>query len=118
VGELDGLDDRLVEWAAALLREARAPVVITRTRSSHRFQRSLYARAQLGGNPFPVAPPGRSAHQVGLAWDMVGPLPELRRLGALWRRWGGVWGGAVDPIHFEGTARLLNSAPGTGHRTK
>lgn len=118
MGELDGLDARLVEWGELLLRQARAPVVVTRVRSSHRFQRSLYARAQLGGNPFPVAPPGYSAHQYGLAWDMVGPLPELRRLGQLWRSWGGLWGGARDPIHFEGSARMLNSEPGQGHRTK
>lgn len=97
----DGLDIRLVEWGRRLLGEARAPVTLTRGFSSHRFQARLYARALAGGNAFPVAPPGYSAHERGLAIDLWGPLPELRRLGALWRSWGGLWGGEVDPIHFE-----------------
>ena len=113
---LEGADPRLVEWGERLLGEARAPVTVTSVRRSHRFQQSLYARAQLGGNPFPVAPPGYSAHQVGLAFDVWGPLPELRRLGALWRSWGGVWGGSVDPIHFELGPRMARQTPGGARR--
>ncbi len=98
---LYGADDRLVEWGTRLLGEARAPLVVTSVRRSAAFQRHLYARYLAGANPFPVAPPGFSAHEYGLAFDVVGPLAELRRLGALWRSWGGRWGGGVDPIHFE-----------------
>lgn len=111
---IDGLDLRLVDWAELLLGQARAPVTITRTTSSHRFQRSLYARALAGGSPFPVAPPGYSAHQLGLAFDLVGPLPELRRLGKLWRSWGGRWGGDVDPIHFELGPGMARRSRGRG----
>lgn len=61
-------------------------------------QTRLYAnRAR---NPFPVAPPGRSKHNYGLAWDMTGPPAQLREAGAIWRSWGGRWFEA-DPIHFE-----------------
>jgi len=109
---LDGLEPWLVEWGTRLLGEARAPLTITSVRRSRAFQRRLYQRYLEGYNPFPVAPPGYSAHEHGLAWDMVGPLPELRRLGALWRSWGGVWGGSVDPIHFEGGPRMASRGGG------
>lgn len=105
---LDGLDPRLVEWGERLLGEARASLTITSVRRSRARQARLYRAYLAGRNPFPVAPPGKSAHEHGLAWDMVGPLSELRRLGRIWRRWGGKWGGAADPIHFEGTSALLN----------
>lgn len=47
-------------------------------------------------------------HERGLAWDMVTDPAELRRLGLIWRSWGGLWGSDQDPIHFEGTERLRN----------
>lgn len=51
---------------------------------------------------YPVAPPGRSAHGRGLAWDMVGPADQLEAAGRLWESLGGTWGGRFnDPIHFE-----------------
>jgi len=55
-------------------------------------------------NPYPVAPPGRSWHQYGRAWDMVGPPDDLAAAGALWESIGGTWGGRfghADPIHFQ-----------------
>lgn len=51
-------------------------------------------------NPFPVAYPGTSYHQYGRAFDVVAPIETLRRLGAIWRSWGGRWG-EHDVIHFE-----------------
>lgn len=51
-------------------------------------------------NPYPVAPPGRSLHEYGLAWDMVGPSALLRQAGRVWNSWGGHWSPA-DEIHFE-----------------
>lgn len=107
---MDGLDSRLAPWAFALLGRARAPYTITSVRRSDAQQRRLYERyLRVGG--LPAAPPGRSAHQFGLAWDMVAPDAELRRLGALWRRWGGVWGGERDPVHFEAGSRMLSRQP-------
>lgn len=54
-------------------------------------------------NPYPVAPPGTSKHERGLAWDMVGPKEQLEQAGRVWESWGGRWGGRRynDPIHFE-----------------
>jgi len=54
-------------------------------------------------NPFPVAPPGQSMHERGLAWDMTGPLDRLQEAGRVWRSWGGRWAES-DPIHFEARA--------------
>lgn len=51
-------------------------------------------------NPYPVAPPGASKHELGLAWDMVGPPEQLAQAGAIWNSWGGHWS-PVDAIHFE-----------------
>lgn len=61
-------------------------------------QARLYANRSR--NPYPVAPPGRSKHNHGLAWDMTGPPEMLRRAGEIWRAWGGRWFDS-DPIHFE-----------------
>ena len=53
-------------------------------------------------NPYPVAPPGTSKHEHGLAWDMVGPPEQLEQAGRVWESWGGRWGGRFgDSIHFE-----------------
>lgn len=51
-------------------------------------------------NPYPVAPPGQSLHEYGLAWDMVGPIEALRAAGRVWNSWGGHWS-ERDSIHFE-----------------
>ena len=73
---------------------------------SYSEQASLYRAYLAGNNPFPVAAPGRSAHQRGLAVDMDRPGhdpysdPALLLLGRFWREAGGTWGES-DPIHFE-----------------
>lgn len=51
-------------------------------------------------NPYPVAPPGRSYHEYGRAWDMVGPRAVLEWAGRVWRSWGGTWSPS-DRIHFQ-----------------
>jgi hypothetical protein len=61
-------------------------------------QAQLYARR--ARNPYPVAPPGKSKHNYGLAWDMTGDRAALKHAGAIWRSWGGGWWES-DPIHFE-----------------
>jgi hypothetical protein len=72
------------------------------------MQRKLYRRFLNGVHPFPVLPPGRSMHEKGLAIDVWGPDEELSRLGAIWRKAGGVWGGQGDPIHFEAGRAMLS----------
>jgi len=73
-------------------------VRITSVRRSRTQQLALWHNRH--NNPYPVAPPGRSMHEHGLAWDMVGPPAVLEAAGRLWRSWGGGWSPA-DPIHFE-----------------
>lgn len=71
-------------------------------RRSRAQQSLLYRRYLSGRATFPAAPPGRSKHEYGLAWDMVTePYSALYTLGAWWRQLGGTWGGERDPIHFE-----------------
>ncbi len=76
---------------------------VTSTRRSRRQQAFLYRRFLAGQSMFPVAPPGRSAHEYGLAFDLVTtPFSALAELGRLWESWGGSWGGKIgDAIHFE-----------------
>lgn len=81
---------------------------VTSTRRSYAEQTRLYRRYLAGGNPYPVAPPGTSAHEFGAAFDLaINSAPsqldsDLADLGQVWTSWGGVWGGEFnDPIHFE-----------------
>ena len=103
VPELQPFCRELVRVAGANRLEPR----ITSTRRSLQEQRDLYARFLRGANPFPVAAPGTSAHETGEAFDLlVTPVDYLRPLGDLWISWGGEWGGARDPVHFQ-----LSGAP-------
>lgn len=110
--ELNGLVPEFIPWANALLDQARVPVRVTSARRYHVRQAMLHRRQASGHceGCFGVAPVFKSAHEYGWAWDMIAPLPELERLGRIWQRWGGLWGGAVDPIHFEGTRKLLGAS--------
>ena len=82
-------------------------LVVTSARRSIAKQSQLYNDYIRGLSAIPAAPPGRSLHQHGLAWDMArigkDPLgdPLLAWLGAVWSSWGGQWGGARDPVHFQ-----------------
>lgn len=71
---------------------------VTSTFRSVAQQAALYERYRLGRHPYPVAPPGRSQHNYGLAIDMV--TADNPRLGAVWNLYGRRWGGGHDPIHF------------------
>ena len=67
-------------------------------RRSKAKQAALYAAS--GQSPYPVAAPGRSQHQYGLAVDLsTTPKTALPTLGSLWMRMGGNWS-AADPPHF------------------
>src|SRR5258708_13284183 len=55
-----------------------------------------------GGGSFPAGPRGLSAHEYGIAFDMTAtPFESLADIGATWQDWGGSWGGAADPVHFQ-----------------
>ncbi len=69
---------------------------------SHTEQARLYRAYISGRHPFPVAPPGYSAHEYGEAFDyVVTPSEYQADVGATWVEWGGEWGGRADVVHFE-----------------
>lgn len=94
---MNGLQPWLRPYAEYLVRHLAPHVTITSVYRSYTRQLELWNnRAR---NPYPVAPPGCSQHNLGLAWDMTGPPEVLRWAGAVWKSWGGNWLES-DPIHF------------------
>jgi hypothetical protein len=97
------------EWFFGAAHDAWPDLVVTSARRSHVEQMQLYESYRRGNSRgvYHPAPPGRSAHEAGLAFDMarnaVDPRgdPVLAYLGGLWRSLGGVWGGKSDPVHFS-----------------
>src|SRR5687767_1007411 len=89
-------------WLLSLAPYAGARTVrITSVKRSRAQQRSLYNRFLAGQSSYPVAPPGSSKHEFGLAWDMVTePYSALSTLGRWWKQAGGTWS-KTDAIHFE-----------------
>lgn len=81
--------DYLMQWFPDLR--------ITSVYRSYTSQYELWINR--ANNPFPVAPPGCSQHNLGLAWDMVGDTGRLALAGRIWSSWGGDWT-PRDPIHF------------------
>lgn len=102
---LDALIPELQEPAKSLINLAgRAGVQprVTSTLRTRAEQTRLYKRWQSGLNPYPVAPPGTSAHEYGYAFDLVVTGEQNQSdLGTVWQNWGGVYGGGNDPVHFE-----------------
>ena len=75
-------------------------LTITSVFRSYSEQLNLWRNRK--NNPYPVAPPGSSKHELGRAFDLVGPADVLEEAGRTWESWGGRWGGRYrDPIHFE-----------------
>ncbi|HET8542498.1 MAG TPA: D-alanyl-D-alanine carboxypeptidase family protein [Anaeromyxobacter sp.] len=111
---LKTLHPRFRPFAEQLLEVARSVdprFTVTSARRSRTDQMRLYNDWLKGRSPFPALPPGRSQHERGWAVDIVrlGIDPSsdelLAELGAAWRAAGGVWGGSVDPVHFEAPKR-------------
>ncbi|SRR5206468_5041772 len=101
---LDLLDPKIRDAARALVDAASAARLqprVTSTLRSHSEQVRLYRRYLAGAAGFPVAPPGQSAHEYGLAFDLVvSPMEALADVGYTWQTWGGGWNPG-DAIHFE-----------------
>lgn len=78
-------------------------VSVTSAKRSRAQQKALYANYLAGRSAYPVAPPGTSKHELGLAVDIVAkPDAAQIALGHWWQSVGGTWGGTYkDPIHFE-----------------
>lgn len=102
---LDSLDPGLAFAARALasaVAEAGGQFRFTSTLRSHSEQTRLFRRHLQGLSPYPVAPPGTSAHEYGWAFDAVtSPWEWQADVGQVWQSWGGVWGARGDPVHFE-----------------
>jgi len=110
MADLRTLDRRLHPWAKYLydIGKYNDPLlVVTSAYRSPAKQANLYRKWRTGQSSIPAAPPGRSLHQYGVAFDLArigkDPLtdPLLSWLGALWESWGGRWGGTRDPVHFQ-----------------
>lgn len=100
------LDPDLAQGAHELMQvcsQAGLIPTITSTIRTSREQSYLYKRYLSGASGLPAAPPGHSAHEFGWAFDMVvAPSAWQANVGRAWERtWGGKWGGAKDPVHFE-----------------
>lgn len=96
----------LVPYARYLLDVAaynRLAVQVTSVARSSTAQARLYERYRAGLSDLPAAPPGRSLHEHGLAFDVVigGDYRGASQaaLGAFWKSMGGQWT-PKDPVHF------------------
>ena len=79
---------------------AGVPAQVTSGVRTHAQQLALYRRWLAGMNPYPVAYPGTSDHELGLAVDIWTGSEELNALlGRTWVKWGGVWS-SKDSVHF------------------
>src|SRR5258708_14460241 len=100
----NSVDPQLVDAGRALLRAASAAGLqprITSTFRSHAEQKRLYGRFLAGQQGYPVAPPGKRAHEYGLAFDMVfSPMSPVADVGYTGQSWGGGWI-RTDALHFE-----------------
>lgn len=102
-----GLQPELIPYAELLERVADyyglGPVSVNSVYRSRQKQQVLYERYLKGASDFPVAPPGTSLHEKGLAWDMNvrqgSHSAQQAWLGSVWKSWGGQWS-PVDPVHF------------------
>lgn len=78
---------------------------VTSTYRTRAEQTRLWRLWQSGRSRYPAAAPGRSAHEYGVAADVVfgarGQVESpLEAVVSMAREAGLVWGGAADPVHF------------------
>ncbi len=70
-----------------------------RTKSEQQFLFNMFLR---GNTTFPVAPPGSSRHEFGLAVDLVAvPPSDLPQVVETMRAVGFRWAGPADSVHFD-----------------
>jgi len=110
VANLNTLQPALVPWAKWILAVGRTQsekLVVTSARRSSAKQAKLRMLWETGVSKIPANRPGTSLHEFGWAFDLaslgVDPFedPILPWLGAWWEYYGGRWGGARDPVHFQ-----------------
>jgi len=95
------------QWIYSVGRYYDGRLVVTSARRSRQDQARLYARWQRGETRIPAAPPGSSAHELGLAFDLARLGIDAKTdwyllwLGSVWQNYvGGKHGGTNDPVHF------------------
>lgn len=96
-----GLHPALVPYAVYLYEYAQWAGLrprVTSVRRTFQQQSVLYDRFKRGMSSLPAAPPGHSAHERGLAFDMTVSNPEWTSY--VWHQMGGTWG-ASDWVHYE-----------------
>ena len=108
---LSSLDPNLRPFAKALVDYARQQRMQPRLLSTFRSLRSqdrLYQAYLSGRSTTVAAPPGRSLHNYGHAFDLkVANQDDQAWLGQVWEHWGGRWGGRFnDPNHFDSGATI------------
>lgn len=96
---INGLQPWLQPYAQYMVRLG-APYGVTLASTFRSYSEQLALWNNRGNSRYPVAPPGQSLHQQGRAFDLNGPEPVLRALGAYWKQLGGRWFES-DIIHFE-----------------
>lgn len=102
-GTISTLDPLAKQRAAAFLRllaENGIQYQVTSTLRTIERQAQLYAAWRAGTQRYPVALPGRSAHNYGYALDLV-HNGQQQLVTFLARRAGLVWFGAADPVHYD-----------------
>lgn len=72
---------------------------ITSAYRSPAQQKKLYALYKQGLMPYPVARPGTSAHEKGLALDIATNNRAI--INKIMTYLGFSWGGFRDPVHYE-----------------
>lgn len=101
---LDSLDPVLKPWAFKLYDLAVSAGVhprVTSGRRTYAQQQALYEAWIHGRSKIEAAAPGGSAHEYGLAFDMLVPSSiDQADLRTVWRSWGGITL-ENDPVHFE-----------------
>lgn len=85
---------------------------ITSGYRSPKKQAALYQRYLQGLMPYPVAPPGTSDHEKGLAIDVVST--DTPKLVDLLTSVGLFWAGEGDPVHFSLVSHQGENIQGSG----
>lgn len=109
---LDTLDPSFKPAAQSLYDLAKKAGVrphVTSARRTYAKQSALYQAYISGRSRYPAAPPGTSAHEYGLAFDMiVDNAVDQADLGTVWTQAGWVYGGEEDPIHYAAPFKPQN----------
>ena len=101
-----GLNPTLIPAAEWLFNAALAAGLRPRVTSVFRTRQQqavLYDRYLRGMSLLPAAPPGKSLHEKGLAFDMVTEDPST--VGATWKALGGQWYACRDVGAVTGDQR-------------